>query len=210
MRSEGRAGHVSPPQGRGETEDASQPGRVGFAPLRVGPLFEIEHLYDRRPDARRRSRRRGTAYDRETRVLALTIDDREAILRALDDPPDELAEFRGVLLREHEWRLRERGSRKEALAQSSVWGVVEWRRRADISARMAVYLLHDPTGADLGTLNHPAANLEPGDLVSLPSGDQAVVKARTDAGRGPEAFVATLEVTLSPGWSARWLPIRYA
>ena len=47
------------------------------------------------------------AYDRETKVLALTIDDREAILRALDDPPDTLAELRGVLLREHEWRVRE-------------------------------------------------------------------------------------------------------
>ena len=42
-------------------------------------------------------------YDRETKVLALTIDDRER----LDDPPDGLAELRGVLLREHEWRVRE-------------------------------------------------------------------------------------------------------
>ena len=48
-----------------------------------------------------------TAYDRETIVLALTIPDRESILRALDDPPDGLAELRGVLLREHEWRARE-------------------------------------------------------------------------------------------------------
>jgi hypothetical protein len=38
--------------------------------------------------------------------VALTIPDREAILRALDDPPKGLAELRGVLLREHEWRLR--------------------------------------------------------------------------------------------------------
>ena len=45
-------------------------------------------------------------YDREAKVLALTIADREAILRALDDPPDGLAELRGVLLREHEWRVR--------------------------------------------------------------------------------------------------------
>jgi hypothetical protein len=29
------------------------------------------------------------------------------ILRALEDCPDELAELRGVLLREHEWRARE-------------------------------------------------------------------------------------------------------
>jgi len=45
-------------------------------------------------------------YDAETRVLALTIEDRERILRALDDPPAGLAELRGVLLREHEWRKR--------------------------------------------------------------------------------------------------------
>jgi len=43
----------------------------------------------------------------ETTILALTIPDRESILRALDDPPDGLAELRGVLLREHEWRLRQ-------------------------------------------------------------------------------------------------------
>ena len=42
-----------------------------------------------------------------TQVLALTIPEREAILRALDDPPDGLCELRGVLLREHEWRVRE-------------------------------------------------------------------------------------------------------
>jgi len=33
--------------------------------------------------------------------------DRETILRALDHPPsDGLADLRGVLLREHEWRVR--------------------------------------------------------------------------------------------------------
>ena len=40
-------------------------------------------------------------------VVALTITDREAILHALEDPPAGLAELRGVLLREHEWRVRE-------------------------------------------------------------------------------------------------------
>lgn len=44
---------------------------------------------------------------RETVIVALSIDDRERILQALDDPPDGLAELRGVLLREHEWRVRE-------------------------------------------------------------------------------------------------------
>ena len=47
------------------------------------------------------------AYYAERRVVALTVPDREAIVRVLHDPPDELAELRGVLLREHEWRLRE-------------------------------------------------------------------------------------------------------
>jgi len=47
------------------------------------------------------------AWDAETKVLALTIEDRERILRALDDPPDGLAELRSVLLVEHEWRRRE-------------------------------------------------------------------------------------------------------
>ncbi len=47
------------------------------------------------------------ALEREVTVLALTIEDRERILRALDDPPAGLAELRGVLLREAEWRVRE-------------------------------------------------------------------------------------------------------
>lgn len=75
---------------------------------------------------------------------------------------------------------------------------------------MAVYFLHDPTGADLGRLEHPAPNLEPGDVVFLLSGDEAVVTARTDARPGPGVLVATLEVTLSPTASARWLPSPYA
>ncbi|MDQ3382020.1 MAG: hypothetical protein M3546_17215 [Actinomycetota bacterium] len=46
----------------------------------------------------------------EVKILALTIEDRERILRALDDPPVGLAELRGVLLREHTWRVREGSS----------------------------------------------------------------------------------------------------
>jgi hypothetical protein len=45
------------------------------------------------------------AYDSQRRVVALTVPDREAILRTLEDCPDELAELRGVLLREHAWRM---------------------------------------------------------------------------------------------------------
>jgi hypothetical protein len=47
------------------------------------------------------------ALDDEVKVLALTIDDRAVILRALDDPPEELAELRAVLLNEHVWWQRE-------------------------------------------------------------------------------------------------------
>ena len=42
------------------------------------------------------------------KVFALTIVDRESILWALDEAPtDGLAALRAVLLREHEWRVRE-------------------------------------------------------------------------------------------------------
>jgi hypothetical protein len=47
------------------------------------------------------------AYDRDTKIVALTVPDREAIIRTLDDPPDGLAELRGVLLAEHEGRVKE-------------------------------------------------------------------------------------------------------
>ena len=41
-------------------------------------------------------------------MFNLTTVDREAILRALEDPPtDALAGLRGVLLRDHEWFQRE-------------------------------------------------------------------------------------------------------
>jgi hypothetical protein len=43
----------------------------------------------------------------EQALVALSIADREAILRVLDNLPAGLAELRGVLLAEHEWRLRE-------------------------------------------------------------------------------------------------------
>jgi hypothetical protein len=49
------------------------------------------------------------AYDREAKIVALTIPEREEIIRALADPPDGLTELRGVLLAEHEGRC-DRGS----------------------------------------------------------------------------------------------------
>jgi hypothetical protein len=47
------------------------------------------------------------AYDIECKVLALTIAEREQILRGLEECPDGLAELRAVLLQEHEWRVRD-------------------------------------------------------------------------------------------------------
>lgn len=43
----------------------------------------------------------------EVKILALTIAERSVILNALDDPPQELAELRAVLLNEHQWRQSE-------------------------------------------------------------------------------------------------------
>lgn len=39
-----------------------------------------------------------TAYDREVRVLGLSPEEREEILRVLDDPPEGLTQLRAVLL----------------------------------------------------------------------------------------------------------------
>ena len=47
------------------------------------------------------------AYDNERGVVGLTISDREAILRALEQCPYGLSELRGVLLIENEWRVAE-------------------------------------------------------------------------------------------------------
>jgi hypothetical protein len=46
---------------------------------------------------------------------------------------------------------------------------------------MASYRLHDTTGDDVGLLEHPAPNLEPGDVVTLPDGQDALVTARVEA-----------------------------
>jgi hypothetical protein len=47
------------------------------------------------------------AWRREVKVLGLEVADREAILRVLEDGPEEFAELRSVLLQEHVWRVRE-------------------------------------------------------------------------------------------------------
>ena len=62
---------------------------------------------------------------------------------------------------------------------------------------MPIYRLHDTTGDDLGLLEHPAPNVEPGDVVVLPDGREALVTSRVETnGRGP--FAALLEVAIAP------------
>ena len=43
------------------------------------------------------------------------------------------------------------------------------------------YRLHDTTGDDLGLIEHPAPNVEPGDVVMLADGREALVTARVEA-----------------------------
>ena len=43
----------------------------------------------------------------DVKLLALTIEERALMLNALEDPPDELAELRAVLLADHQWRRSE-------------------------------------------------------------------------------------------------------
>ena len=44
--------------------------------------------------------------------------------------------------------------------------------------------LHDHIGDDLGLLEHPARNVEPGDVVVLVTKREALVTARIEAGPG--------------------------
>ena len=50
--------------------------------------------------------------------------------------------------------------------------------------------------ADLGVIEQPAPNVEPGDLVTLPDGREALVTARVEAEPGPLAGL--LEVVIAP------------
>ena len=61
---------------------------------------------------------------------------------------------------------------------------------------MAIYRLHDTTGDDL--LEHPAPNLEPGDVVVVADGREAIVTARVEAEPGWGQLVALLEVAIAP------------
>ena len=61
------------------------------------------------------------AYDREARIVALDVPDREEILRVLEECPDELLELRATLLQERVWREAE-GLKPARTGRSSMDG----------------------------------------------------------------------------------------
>ena len=71
-------------------------------PVRDDDVLELARLVDDPELAAKLE----DAFGRTVKVLALTISERETIIRALDDPPAGLEELRGVLLREYTARLR--------------------------------------------------------------------------------------------------------
>lgn len=60
---------------------------------------------------------------------------------------------------------------------------------------MPIYRLHDTTGDDLGLFQHPAPNVEPGDVVMIDDGREVLVTARVEA--EPGRLVALLEVAIA-------------
>jgi hypothetical protein len=63
---------------------------------------------------------------------------------------------------------------------------------------MPLYRLHDHTGDDLGTIEHAAGNVAPGDVVFLPDGREALVTAGVEAQPGPLAALLKVVVAPSP------------
>lgn len=63
---------------------------------------------------------------------------------------------------------------------------------------MPTYRIHDTTGDDLGEIEHPAPNLEAGDVVVVADGREAIVTARVEAEPGWGQLVALLEVAIAP------------
>jgi hypothetical protein len=50
-------------------------------------------------------------------------------------------------------------------------------RRSSLPA-VPIFRLHDATGGDLGLVEHPTPNLEPGDVVELRDGREAIVTSQ--------------------------------
>jgi hypothetical protein len=78
-------------------------GYPGRGPSRPAP----RHQPSRRRAHPHPAERLERACDREARIVALDIPDREAILRVLEDCPKELPQLRATLLQEQVWRVRD-------------------------------------------------------------------------------------------------------
>lgn len=57
------------------------------------------------------------------------------------------------------------------------------------------YRVHAHDGGDLEVVEHPAPNLEPGDVILLSDNREGLVTVRVEVTKGP--FAALLEVALS-------------
>jgi len=63
---------------------------------------------------------------------------------------------------------------------------------------MSTHRLHDHAGDDLGTIEHPAPNVERGDVVALEDGPEGLVTARVETNGG----------TLAALWRSSWPLLR--
>ena len=81
------------------------------------PIYAVHELADlvRDAGADDLADRLEAALETDVKLLALTLDERALMLSALEDPPDDLAELRAVLLADHQWR---RG-RRDRLIQTA-------------------------------------------------------------------------------------------
>jgi hypothetical protein len=59
-----------------------------------------------------------------------------------------------------------------------------------------LYRLHDTAGEDVGLLDHPATNVEPGHVVHLSDGREALDTARAET--NDDRLRALLEVPVAP------------
>ena len=77
-------------------------------------------------------------------------------------------------------------------------------RAVAYSVCMAIYRIHDTTGEDLGVLEHPAPNLESGDVVVLTDGREGLVTAGVEAEPDntmrayPEIAASWAEASITP------------
>lgn len=78
---------------------------------------------------------------------------------------------------------------------SGRWRHSEGHKRTCDTRPVRTYRVHDTTGDDLGLIEHPAPNVEPGDVLALHDGREALVTARVES--KPGRLAALLEVAVA-------------